>query len=264
MPIDKQAIAEELLRRGVSPDELAKAGYGQIAQQGRTGLIAPKMDFGDPAGERQTARDDYKELGKRRAQTNTYSGVNSALDRFQSLNERTNTGGIMNGPVGSKRSGLISMMDPKVGEMDAITSGLQGKARPAGSGATSDFEQRLYRQGVPSSDKAGPVNASIRTYMKSVLSEDSDRVAFEDEYFRKNRNLANSAEAWTRYVSAHPYAMTDSKGNYVKNPKRADWRQYFGISGGGSASANAMVAAPAGRSAPGRAAPRNNDPLGIR
>ena len=249
--MDKQQIAEELLRRGVSPDEIARAGYGQVAQQGRTGLIAPRLEGPDPVATRGAYLRDYGKLSERRETLGRHTPNLAQLDRFQQLNRNQRTGGIQHqemtgwerlnpvswvGAVGN----AVARFDPEVQEMSGIASGLQGQARPPGSGATSDFEQRLYRMGVPSPEKRGPVNDNIIRYQKGVIAEERDRTAFDEEFMRRNGSLSGSAEAWTRYVTANPYIVTDNKGRTTLNEGRQDWRSYFGLAaptgapGGGS------------------------------
>jgi hypothetical protein len=225
--MDKSAIAAELLRRGVAPDEIARRGFPEVAQMGRTGMIAPRLDAPDKVALRSAYVKDYDKLSKRREDLGRYYETTSNLDRFHTLNHQTGTGGILNNIPFVKDA--VEALNPSVREMSGIASGLQGKARPAGSGATSDFEQRLYRQGVPSPEKPGPVNESIINYQKGVLAEESDRTAFDEEFMRRNGSLSGSQEAWARYVARNPYTVSDPHGHARLNPNRADWRVHFGL-----------------------------------
>jgi hypothetical protein len=227
--LSKEDIAAELLRRGVPPDRIRQAGYGQIAQQGEAGLIAPRFSIGDKVGDRQLTTRDYGQIRDERERLGRFYPDMTTLDRFHQLNAETGTGGLQHqdwNPI----HGLVEMVNPRLKEMSGIASTLQGKARPVGSGATSDFEQRLYRMGVPSPEKAGPVNDSIENYMRGVLNEENDRLAFQEEFIRRNRTLNGAQEAWTRYVMKHPYTVTDPKTRQtVPNGRRQDWKTYFGL-----------------------------------
>lgn len=240
MDMDKEQIAQELIRRGVPPERLAAAGYGQVAQQARTGLIAPKLEAPDPVAARGAYLSDYKRLSERREGLGKYASNLGQLDRFQQLNRNQRTGGIQHqdyqgwelanpanlpGIIGN----AVAKFDPEVQEMSGIASGLQGQARPIGSGATSDFEQRLYRMGVPSPEKRGPVNDNIIRYQKGVIAEERDRTAFDEEFMRRNGSLSGASEAWARYTQTNPYIVTDNKGRTNLNGKRQDWREYFGL-----------------------------------
>ena len=224
---DRTAIAAELLRRGVSPDEIAAAGFPEVAQMGRTGLVAPRLAAPDKIAERGAYIRDYDKLSKRREALGRFYGDTTNLDRFYELNSRQGTGGWQN--IVPVVKDAYEALDPTAAEMSGIASTLQGKARPVGSGATSDFEQRLYRMGVPSPEKKGPVNESIIHYMKGVLQEESDRTAFDEEFLRRNGSLAGSQEAWARYVTANPYTVTDRHGHSRLNGRRQDWRAHFGL-----------------------------------
>ena len=229
--MDKEQIAQELIRRGVSPDEIAAAGYGQTAQQGRTGLIAPRLEAPDPVAQRGAYIRDYGKLSERREGLGRHASNLAQLDRFQQLNQGQRTGGIQHQDLGGWNpvQSINEAMNPRLKEMSGIASGLQGQARPVGSGATSDFEQRLYRMGVPSPEKPGPVNDNIIRYQKGVVAEERDRTAFDEEFMRRNGSLSGSAEAWARYVTANPYIVTDSQGRTTLNDGRQDWRTHFGL-----------------------------------
>jgi hypothetical protein len=239
MALTKEQIAAELIRRGVPPQRLAQAGYAQVARQGETGLIAPPLAAPDAVAARAAYGKDYGMLRDAREAAGRIGPVDAQLERFQQLNQTQRTGGIQHqsyegfekvnpfnwlGMIGEQ----FARYDPEIKGMSAIASELQGKARPPGSGATSDYEQRLYRQGVPSPDKPGDVNDAIVTYMRSTMNEETDRLAFQEEFLRRNGSLSGAAQAWTRYTKANPYSV--AKGSsYKPNTARQPWDEYFGI-----------------------------------
>jgi hypothetical protein len=253
--MDKEAIAAELLRRGVPPEKIAEAGYPEVAQMGRAGMIAPRLQGPDKIATRGAYIRDYDKLSKRRETLGRYYGDTTDLARFHDLNTRVGSGGLENNlPI---LKDYMEWSSPERQEMSGIASKLQGKARVVGSGATSDFEQRLYRMGVPSPEKTGPTNDSIINYMRGVIQEESDRTAFDEEFIRRNGSLSGSQEAWARYVSAHPYTVTGKGGRSTPNAKRQDWRVYFGLSRSAGAPPPSITTG----------APRvggADDPLGIR
>lgn len=240
MQLSKEDIAAELIRRGVSPDQIAAAGYPQVARQGAAGLIAPRLSAPDEIAARQAYGKDYGMIRDAREALGRAGQVESQLSRFQGLNRQQATGGIQSQSYdgwGEKANpfnwpGMIGnafeRFDPEYQGMSGIASELQGKARPAGSGATSDFEQRLYRQGVPSPEKPGPVNDDIATYMRSTLSEEGDRLAFQEEFLRRNGSLSGAQQAWSRYIKSNPYAQAEGV-RFKPNTKRQPWDQYFGV-----------------------------------
>ena len=258
--VDKAEIAAELIRRGVSPDEIAAAGFGQVAQQGRTGMIAPRFTTGNEKADQAIVGDQGKKLNADRDALGRAFPVISQLDRFSELNQEQRTGGIQHQTYGDSPGerwnplnipGMVghafASRDPQFQEMSGIASVLQGQARPAGSGATSDFEQRLYRQGVPSPDKQGRVNQSIIEYQRGVVAEESDRLAFNEDFFRRNGSLNGAQEAWGRYVAANPYTRPSKGGRSEPNAKRQAWREYFGVAPQPARRAPTPASKPAGR-----------------
>lgn len=224
-------IVQELLARGVPPEEIERVNP-TLGQRARTGLVAPRLVAPDKIAERGAYIRDYSKLSERREGLGRYYPVKSKLDKFDALNRQAGTGKIYAMETLNPIAGIAKAFNPALEEMSGIASELQGQARPVGSGATSDFEQRLYRMGVPSPDKSGPTNASITAYMRGVLDEESDRTAFDEEFLRRNGSLAGSQEAWSRYVNANPYTVAGKGGRSSLNPNRKDWRGHFGLTPG--------------------------------
>lgn len=259
-------IVQELLSRGVPPEEIERINPA-LGQRARTGMVAPRIAAPDKVAERGAYIRDYGKLSERREAFLPHQSKATNLDRFQQLNRVQPTGGWMEQQIDgwervnplnwpSMLGQSIIKYDPEYQEMSGIASGLQGAARPSGSGATSDFEQRLYRMGVPSPEKKGPVNGSIVNYMRGVVQEENDRLAFDEEFMRRNGSLSGSAEAWSRYVSANPYTtIRPSDGRVNPNANRKDWRTHFGV---GGAARGAPARSPAAN------APRKDPFPGIR
>jgi hypothetical protein len=165
-------VVQALLAKGVSADQIAAVNPA-IGRRVQAGMIAPRLEAPDKIAERGAYVRDYGQINKDRDDLAKSYPVTADLDRFHSLNTQTATGFWNNVPVVDK---MIEKFDPHVREMSGIASGLSGKARPSGSGSTSDFEQRLYRMGVPSPEKEGPTNDNIISYQKGVI-EGAERPA---------------------------------------------------------------------------------------
>ena len=259
-------IARELISRGVDPAEIERINP-TLGRQAKSGLIAPRLQAPDKIAERGAYIRDYGQINKDRDALGTAYQSTRDLDRFEALNTKE-TGGIATGGIqhqdydGWERAapwnwpgmigGVVAKQNPKFKEMSGISSGLQGKERPVGSGATSDFEQRLYRMGVPSPEKTGPTNQSIIASRRGAMAEESDRLAFQEEFLRRNGSLSGSQQAWAQYVSANPYTVLTDKGAAAANPRRTDWKTHFGL---GPAPAPRQVGS-------GSAAPRAKKPDG--
>lgn len=248
--VSADAIAQELLSRGVPPEEIERVNPA-LGARVRSGIIAPRLVAPDRVAERGAYIRDYDKLSKRRETLGRYYGEDANLQRFHELNSRQGTGGVKNNVWGIKE--LNELASPAIKEMSGIASVLQGKAKPDGSGSVSNFEQQLFRMGVPSPEKTGPVNESIINYMRGVMREEQERTAFDEEFLRRNGSLSGSAEAWSRYATSNPYLTQDKHGHTRINTNRADWRAYFGVGSGA-------------RRSPAANAPRKGkpDPLGIR
>jgi hypothetical protein len=232
-------IVQKLLAMGVTPTQIAEVNP-IIGRRVQAGLIAPRLEAPDKIAERGAYIRDYGQINKDRDDLAKVYPMTADLDRFHALNVKQPTGGIDKQDYdGWERAnplnwpGMVghafSQHDPEVKELSGIASGLQGKARPVGSGATSDFEQRLYRMGVPSPEKQGPTNDSIINYQKGVMAEQSDRLAFQEEFLRRNGSLSGSQQAWGRYVNDNPYTVSGEGGRSVLNARRTDWKGHFGL-----------------------------------
>jgi hypothetical protein len=232
-------VVQALLAKGVSPAQIAAVNPA-VGRRVQAGLIAPRLQAPDKIAERGAYVRDYGQINKDRDDLAKVYPVTTDLDRFHSLNTKKATGSIgqqdydgwekanpLNWP--GMLASTWEKRDPLFKEMSGISSGLQGKARPAGSGSTSDLEQRLYRMGVPSPEKEGPTNDNIINYQKGVISEQNDRLAFQEEFLRRNGSLSGSQDAWTRYIAANPYTVSDKDGRTRLNPQRADWKEHFGV-----------------------------------
>lgn len=148
------------------------------------------------------------------------------LDRFQNLNTEVGTGGAS--ALGLVRRGL-SLVDPRVGEMEGITARMTPAQRPPGSGATSDLEIGMYGRGVPSMERPGQANEAMINQMRAFYDERADRLDFMEQYLTDNQSLEEAAQKWSRYVQAHPYIETDESGMARYLPRRVRWEEFMGV-----------------------------------
>lgn len=225
----REAAVAKLIRRGeLSPEKATAAGFGALAQQVQSGFYVGRMSSGDRVQDRANASKDYAKIVADRGALKKHYGQLAQLDRFLDVNTRAKTGPIFSVPLVGD---WVQQGSPELSELSGIASTLQGEARPEGSGATSDFEQRLYRMGVPSPEKFGTTNQNLIASRRALIAEENDRVAFQEAYYRRNNSLVGAAEAWASYTRANPYALTSKEGISL-NRRRQDWRSYFGVQGG--------------------------------
>lgn len=90
----------------------------------------------------------------------------------------------------------LNLISPDRDNMRSIESRMRGYMRPPGSGATSDFEQRLYGLGTPSTTRVGPSNQMIVDGYRALSAIDQARSNFFEMYASENGNLYGAEAAF--------------------------------------------------------------------
>lgn len=160
----------------------------------------------------------------------------SATDanRFKQLNEKTTTGPITgSAPVAWARG----IFDDDVQEMKSIQDRLTPKMREPGSGATSDFDAKMFQSALFGVNKQKGANEAIANAMILKSKAEKDRVAFSNAYLQANKTLRGADTAWAKYAEDNPIFDPTSEGIPKLNPARVKWEQYF--NGGGKQAAPA-------------------------
>jgi hypothetical protein len=109
------------------------------------------------------------------------------MQRFGELNRRTGTGGL-----NDKYNPMTFNADKQ--EMEAIEARLTPQMRPAGSGATSDFEGKMYGRGIPQTTKSGKANREIRLTAEKALKLGEAELAFKEQFLQKNGYLPKDSQ----------------------------------------------------------------------
>lgn len=145
------------------------------------------------------------------------------MGRFGQLNEKQATGGIQSADW------LPNMVAPNdVVEMRSLTAKLTPNERPAGSGATSDFEQKMYRQAVPSPDKPGPVNGNIMAFRRAMVDDAQQQQSFLESYLSQYGHLNGADKIWQQYKKENPIlAPKASDKDFAINPNRTSFDQWL-------------------------------------
>ena len=168
--------------------------------------------------------------------------------RFMALNSKKDTGGFLDKiPFGQTARSLGS----DYAEMQGITSRLVPGLREPDSGATSDFDATMFRQGTVGVDKPKPVNDNIATGYIMKAQTAQDYADFRSAYLEQNGTLQGSNKHWAEYVKENPIFSPASPDAPVINKGRVGWRDYFSRKVGG-----ATTPSGGGGGAP--------DPLGLR
>lgn len=108
------------------------------------------------------------------------------MRRFGELNREQGSGGVINQ--------IPITLDEQGKEMDAITARLAPNQRPQGSGATSDFDAKMYLKGVPSRDKPAKTNKAIREYAEAQFKALNHELDFKESFLLDNGFLPSRKE----------------------------------------------------------------------
>jgi len=109
------------------------------------------------------------------------------MQRFSELNQRTGTGGI-----NEKYNPVTFNADKQ--EMEAIEARLTPQMRPIGSGATSDFEGKMYGRGIPQVSKSGTANREIRLTAEKAMKLGEAELAFKEQFLQENGYLPKDSQ----------------------------------------------------------------------
>jgi hypothetical protein len=168
------------------------------------------------------------------------------MDRFTFLNQSNDTGGFVGSPlVGSIRG----MWDAEFKEMQAITAEIAPTLRQPGSGATSDYDAKMFVAGTVGVDKLKETNFAIANGVRKAAQNLIDKANFDRLYAQTYGHLEGADLSWREYLNANPIFDPKVPGSYVENQNRVDWQTYFKSKLGVTAAPKAPAEAP-GRTIP--------------
>jgi hypothetical protein len=143
--------------------------------------------------------------------------------RFQDLNASNDTGGLTSLPIIKQLRGVV---DPEFQEMESISASIVPKMREPGSGATSDFDARMFQQATVGVGKRKEANDAIAQALVARAQREKERLAFANRYLMQNKTLRGANEAWGKYINDVPIFDPNSKTPKI-NANRINWEQYF-------------------------------------
>ena len=165
-----------------------------------------------------------KRLAEQEADARGLGSIASDAARFKTLNERTDTGPVIGSdPV----AWLRGLGNDDVQEMKGIQARLTPKMREPGSGATSDFDAKMFQSALFGLNKNKGANEAIANAMILKAKAEKDRVAFNSAYLQANNTLRGADSAWSKYATDNPIFDPTSQGMPRINPKRQEWSTYF-------------------------------------
>ena len=144
----------------------------------------------------QTMNTSNKELDGMRKEAGSYEESMQAMRQFSDLNQRNGTGG----PYDNLAPDWAHLGEKST--LVALQNKLTPLQRPAGSGATSDFEQRMYKHGIPNINNQGNTNAQIRIAQEALNEVRTARLGFYEEYLSKYGHLNGAEKAFNPRIKA--------------------------------------------------------------
>jgi hypothetical protein len=164
-----------------------------------------------------------KTLDNQERQAQQMEDLAAKARRFQELNATNDTGGFTSLPIVNSIRGFF---DPEFQEMESISSSIVPKMREPGSGATSDFDARMFQQATIGTGKRKEANDAIAQALIARAEREKERLNFANRYLMQNKTLRGANEAWSRYVNDVPIFDPNSEVPII-NPNRITWEQYF-------------------------------------
>lgn len=140
-----------------------------------------------PGAPGQTLRGaDARQLTRIQTTAESARGLRGLVDEFAANLENQDT---------FPGSG-VQVWDAEVRNMSALAARMTGLMRPVGSGATSDFEQRIYARGAPSVDNTLEANRLIIEGIRKLGDIADARQMFYEEFAAQNGSLLGAEQAF--------------------------------------------------------------------
>lgn len=188
--------------------------------------LAPRV--AEAAGKEQ-AKQTEKDLAGLREAVAAGRATQADLNRFDALMNVQETGGIYGVPgIGGLARSIGGVFDPQVSEMNAIADKITPTMRQPGSGATSDFDARMFQSATVGVGKPKEANAAIIRAAQAAQKLQEEALSFKEAYATANGgSLRGADEQWRRYLEANPIFDPESPDKPKLNTKRVSYQQFF-------------------------------------
>jgi hypothetical protein len=150
--------------------------------------------------------------------------------RFDELSQIQKTGGL-SGMIANTPfvGGIVRAFDPELSEMKSIQDRLTPQQRVAGSGATSDFDARMFQSAVMGVNKPAAANANITKAMRTKAQDELAQQQFMNDFLAANGHVNGADKAWQQYLDANPIFDPTATPESIKlNPARKTYQEFFG------------------------------------
>ena len=181
-------------------DELAAQFGGStqpfgMTQEAPEGIRVPWQGF--PPKKADEARLRAAEQARKKIEENAKvvqqgGNVLQDMETFGALNRKSRTGEFYTGIQPSFLQGSDEQ------EMEAITSRLAPGQRIEGSGTTSDRDIAMFVKAVPSIDKKGNVNQSIRNNFAKQYDRSKAKLQYLQDYYDQYGHLNGADTLWEK------------------------------------------------------------------
>lgn len=193
--------------------------------------LAPWSGITDPKQRAMTQRKmaeqgqaDLQDMRAARVQDRQRVG---RVNEFERLMENQNTGGWRR-----LLPEWAAGFDDEMGSMQAITAKMVPDARAPGSGATSDFDAKMFQRATVGYDKPRAANEMIIRGLKAQDQLGGEELAFRERYLATRGHLNGADEAWTQYLNANPIFDPNSPDEPKLNPNRLSYQDWSALVSG--------------------------------
>lgn len=197
-----------LLQAQIAQGDLAAVGTAMNMRMQANQQIISAMDVIARANSPQAARPlrgaDGAMMTRIRESAESARGLRGFTQEFNQSLQRAQQRGVILGPGTG-----VQIWDPDVANMSALGARMLGLMRPTGSGATSDFEQRIYARGAPGVDRTPEANAAIIDGIERLGAISDARQFFYEDWAQQFGTLNGAERAFQSSPEFQALAVGD-------------------------------------------------------
>jgi len=188
--------------------------------------VAQRDPFTNMSGKGREAfqRELYKQADKKLTEADEGVSAATAMARDAQRFLQLQGNVTMQGPV----AGRVPAFSDAAQEMDAITARITPQMRQPGSGATSDFDAKMFQMATVGRTKNTAANESIATGIIANARNAEARAQFMRDYVTVNGHLDGADREWRRYMNANPIFDPASPNTPKINESRRSYQDFFG------------------------------------
>jgi hypothetical protein len=121
-----------------------------------------------------------------------------------------------------------SWADSQISEMRAISDRLTPQQRVPGSGATSDFDAKMFQNAIFGVNKPKSSNQNIVAAIEAANQNELMRQSFMSDFLEVNGHLNGADKHWRQYLDNNPIFDPQSTAeNLILNRSRRSYQDYF-------------------------------------